>query len=130
MKLIIGGAYQGKLDFALKTFRLAASEVYVCTKYCPSVDFRPVIYALEEFSYAMIALGEGLEPLEYFRSRKSEWENSIIIATDISCSVVPIDALEREWREAHGRLMNYLSSEADTVVRLFLGIPEVIKGEI
>jgi adenosyl cobinamide kinase/adenosyl cobinamide phosphate guanylyltransferase len=33
----------------------------------------------------------------------------------------------REWREAHGRMMNALSREADGVVRLFCGIPQVLK---
>lgn len=130
MKLITGGAYQGKLDFALKTFKLAREDVYVCSQYCPSVDFRPCIYELEEFSLSIVTLNDGPEPLEYFRQHKSEWNNSIIIATDISCGVVPMDALEREWREAHGRLMNYLSGEADTVIRLFLGIPEILKGKV
>lgn len=129
MKLITGGVYQGKLEYALKTYSFTEKDVFTCSN--TDIDYsKPVIYGLERFTYELVRQNGGVEPLDYFRARKGEWENSILIAADISCGVVPIDAVEREWREAHGRLLNYLSAEADTVIRMFMGIAEILKGDI
>lgn len=53
-----------------------------------------------------------------------------IIATEVGCGVVPADAEERAAREAAGRLCCLPAQRADTVVRVFCGIPVVIKGEL
>jgi adenosyl cobinamide kinase/adenosyl cobinamide phosphate guanylyltransferase len=38
-----------------------------------------------------------------------------------------VDPEMRAWREATGRMMNELCRHADRVVRLFCGIPQVLK---
>lgn len=53
-----------------------------------------------------------------------------VIATEVGGGVVPADAEERTAREAAGRLCCLLARRADTVVRVFCGIPVVIKGEL
>ena len=53
-----------------------------------------------------------------------------VIATEIGGGVVPTDREERETRERAGRLSCLLTERADTVVRVFCGIPTVIKGEL
>ena len=47
MIFVIGGAYQGKLDFVREV--LGVSGIYTCTG--PEIDFsRPCIYQIEEFT--------------------------------------------------------------------------------
>ena len=53
-----------------------------------------------------------------------------VIATEIGGGVVPTDREEREARERAGRLSCLLSERAEAVVRVFCGIPTVIKGEL
>lgn len=53
-----------------------------------------------------------------------------VIATEVGGGVVPADAEERAAREAAGRLCCLLARRADAVVRVFCGIPVVIKGEL
>ena len=49
MILIIGGAYQGKLDFAKEAFGITDAEVYTCTS--GEIDFsKRCIYKLEDFT--------------------------------------------------------------------------------
>ena len=49
MVLIIGGAYQGKLDFAKSAFGLSESDVFTCTG--GEIDFsRRCIDRIEEFT--------------------------------------------------------------------------------
>ena len=52
----------------------------------------------------------------------------ILICEDISCGVVPMDAETREWREAVGRMNAALAAQADTVTRIFCGLPLELKG--
>ena len=48
MILIIGGAYQGKLDYAKAAFSLAPEDIFTCTG--TEIDFsKPCVNALEEF---------------------------------------------------------------------------------
>lgn len=56
--------------------------------------------------------------------------NEVVIATEVGSGVVPADPEERAAREAAGRLNCLLAQRADTVVRVFCGIPVVIKGEL
>ena len=53
----------------------------------------------------------------------------IVIATEVGCGVVPTDPVERERREAAGRLSCLLAERAETVVRVCCGLPQLLKGE-
>ena len=46
----------------------------------------------------------------------------MLISTDVSQGIVPVDAVMRAFREMNGRLMLYLAEEAEQVVRVFCGI--------
>ena len=54
----------------------------------------------------------------------------VVIATEVGGGVVPVDAGERDAREAAGRLACLLAQQADTVVRVFGGLPMALKGEV
>lgn len=57
----------------------------------------------------------------------SEYE--VVISTETGCGVVPVDPAEREAREKAGRLNCLLAARAETVIRVFCGIPQVICGK-
>lgn len=52
----------------------------------------------------------------------------VVIATEVGGGVVPVDAGERAGREAAGRLSCLLAQRAERVVRVFCGLPVVLKG--
>ena len=54
----------------------------------------------------------------------------VVIATEVGGGIVPVETAEREARERAGRLNCLLSARADTVIRVFCGIPMVLKGEL
>ena len=54
----------------------------------------------------------------------------VVIATEVGGGVVPADPQERSAREAAGRLNCLLAERADTVVRVFYGLPLVLKGSL
>ena len=101
MVLIIGGAYQGKLDFAKNTFGMTDEDVFVC---CGSeIDFsKRCVYALEEFTLACIQ--EEKDPKAYLQAHREDWENSIFICRDFSAAwclwvrkTVPGGRLPADW---------------------------------
>lgn len=119
MVLIIGGAYQGKLDYAKTAFHIPEEEIYYCTGV--SIDFsRCCINKIEEFTFACIQ--EGIDPVTYFAIHREKWQDSILICQDIFCGVVPMDAKMRQWRQSTGRLCQYLASNAEQVSRIFCGL--------
>ena len=51
----------------------------------------------------------------------------VVIATEVGGGVVPVDAGERAAREAAGRLSGLLAQRADKVIRVFCGLPVILK---
>ena len=124
MDLVIGGAYQGKLDFARDAFALKDEEIFTCTG--TEIDFsRRCIHALEEFTYACVQ--QGIDPVDYLRDRKELWRDSILICQDLFCGVVPVDPLQRQWRHETGLLCRFLAGQAGQVSRIFCGLEQRLK---
>lgn len=120
MILIIGGAYQGKLDFARETFGITDADVHICGE--SEINFsKRCIYKIEEFTYG------HPDPIGYFKAHYEEWQDSILILQDIFCGVVPLGAENRAWRQNTGRLSQYLSKEAAQVSRIFCGLEQKLK---
>ena len=124
MVLIIGGAYQGKLDFAKTAFTLSEDDIFTCCN--AEIDFsKRCINRVEDFTRACIK--GGVDPSEYFKAHHDDWKDSILICEDIFCGVVPMGAEMRAWRQVTGRLCQYLSREAKTVSRIFCGLEQKLK---
>ena len=126
MDLIIGGAYQGKLTFAKNKYGLKDEDIFTCVE-DGHMDFTACcVRHLEDFALWCVKNGE--DPVAYFKDHKTEWQNSVLICRDIFCGVVPMEAETLAGREASGRTMAAIAQNADTVTRLFCGIPKRIKG--
>lgn len=124
MIFIVGGAYQGKLDFAREALQIPEEEIFHCSG--SEIDFsKRCINAIEVFSLACVRKGE--DPRDYFTAHREQWQDSILICQDISCGVVPMEREMRQWRDANGRLCQYLSSEAKQVSRIFCGLEQRLK---
>ena len=124
MDLIIGGAYQGKTEYARKHFDIKDEEIFTCAE-DGRIDLSSrCIRSLQ--SYVLACVRAGIEPYEAFQKDDS-WKNAVILCEDIFCGVVPVDPVLRAWREATGRLLNALTPQAQTVTRMFCGIPQKLK---
>ncbi len=118
MDLIIGGAYQGKLAYAMEHFRLTQEDLaHYDGGFDPS---RRCICYLEEAVYAAVAAGEPFV-LPDLRP------DAVVLCTDVSCGVVPMDKTQRLWREEVGRAVCALARQADSVTRIFCGLPLRLK---
>jgi len=126
MRLIFGGAFQGKLEYVLENYNLKEEEVFTCTRDSIDIDYsKKVIDNLEEFVYACNE--QNVEAREIIKNNLDKLKDKIIICDDISQGVVSMIRIERDWREMVGRTMLMLGKESDEVVRIFCGIPDKIK---
>ena len=146
MILVFGGAYQGKLEYVKENFNI--ETVCDCSDGREPDFSADVIYGIEGFVMKCAqqnATGEGdyQEAKAWFAAHKDEWDTpcgnsndetepdkheKILIITDTSQGVVPIDKTVRAFREMNGRLMLYLAGEARQVIRVFCGIGKELKG--
>lgn len=125
MNFIIGGAYQGKLSCAKKTFAVQDDEIYTCTEENGIVFGARCIDKIEEFT--LWCIRNHADAVELFKQNRAKWADSVLICQDIFCGVVPLGADMRAWRDMTGRLCAYLSEEAESVTRMFCGLPQRLK---
>ena len=115
MVLIVGGMAQGKLAFARRELGVDAwSDGVIGKENC--------IYNLHR------ALRNQPEADDLLERWLTENPNGIVICDEVGCGVVPMDREDRSWRERVGRTCCALAERADKVVRLYCGIPSMIKG--
>lgn len=109
MIFITGPLYSGKRDYACEALGCTAEELAA-----------RAVWDVQE-----LAARSG--DLEALAEELSRYE--AVIATEVGGGVVPIDPAERSAREAAGRLSCLLARRAQRVVRVFCGLPVVLKGE-
>ena len=125
MHFIIGGAYQGKLDCAKKKYSVTDEEIFTCTEESGIEFGARCIDKIEEFT--LWCVRNGKDATEIFKENRDKWTDSVLICMDIFCGVVPMGADMRAWRDMTGRLCAYLSSEAQSVTRMFCGLEQRLK---
>lgn len=124
MELILGGAYQGKRDFARTAY--GVEHFFTCNESSLDIDYSaPAIDRLEEFCLACVRAGK--DPVKLFEMHREAWQSSVLICRDIFCGVVPLGAETREWRQVTGQFCRYLSKNAQHVTRVFCGLPQTLK---
>ena len=122
MELIFGGAYQGRLEYAKSKYNLRDEDIFFCSEDKAEIDLsKPAIYCMEKFLLACIR--EGRNPADEFKNISDR----IVICTDISQGIVPVDKALRLWREETGRAMVKLAKDAQSVTRIFAGLPLTLK---
>lgn len=124
MEMIIGGAYQGKTDYAKAKYPnlnwidgASGSEEELMTAQ-GVLDFQK--YIREELKRC----DDVSDLAEKIISRNPEL---VIVSQEVGYGVVPVDAFDRKYREAVGRVCTKLSAYSSKVTRVVCGIGTVIK---
>ena len=126
MNLIIGGAFQGKLDYAREKYHFTDEDIYLCDENTPEIDFsRTCINHVEEFVLACVR--QEQDPVAYFKKHWEDLRDKTLICMDISSGVVPLGKEMRLWRNENGKVCQYLTREAGSVVRIFCGLEQKLK---
>lgn len=120
MLFVIGGAYQGKLDYVRERFGLDETDIFCCGEDKDLDLSKRCIYHYEK--YVTYAMRNGKTPVTEFPDDK------IVIMDDLNCGVVPADPEIRAYRETVGRAGCAVTRNADEVVRVFCGLPKTLKS--
>ena len=118
MILIIGGYASGKYEYIVNELGYNDSQM---------------ANAILDDSSVLINLNELIKSSD--TELDDEFYNKLLTKEVISCcevgsGVVPLDRNERDYRESVGRICIELAKSANKVIRMYCGIPIVIKGDI
>ncbi|MGN0666848.1 MAG: bifunctional adenosylcobinamide kinase/adenosylcobinamide-phosphate guanylyltransferase [Huintestinicola sp.] len=128
MKLIIGGAYQGKREYAKNKYHLTDDVIADGKKV--SWDISGDIRCIDNYHSLIKRLTEaGEDTAEFTRRIIAEHPDIIIISTEIGSGIVPMERSDRRWRENTGRSCCLIAAASDTVVRITCGMETIIKGK-
>lgn len=127
--LVIGGKYQGKLEYVLKTLNLSIESV----NHGASCGFenafeKPVLNNLHILVRRLLEAEK--DPTMFILTSLQKGNSVTIICDEIGCGIVPIDKNDRYLREITGRILCEIAKTAQKVVRVQCGIPVLIKGLI
>lgn len=122
--IIIGGAFQGKAQYATKIYPgLELTDGFNCP--LDEIENCVAINKFNSFTRRWLLEGETKEALLTILENNRSLQ--LLISDEIGYGLVPIDDFEREYREFHGRVMTELAERADGVERVVCGIPQRIK---
>ena len=123
MHLVIGGAYQGKLTWAVKEYALSEDELCDLANAEPDA-LKRCYYHLESFTRRAAIQNMSAESVVLTLCQR---EDAVIVSREIGSGIVPMDSSERAMRELHGTVLKRLAMRAETVTRVFCGLAEVLK---
>lgn len=125
MHVFIGGAHNGKTDYVRRW--IGDKPACFCTMETTAAakpgELR-VISGLHEW----LACPDRTEAQASEAVGAISGPDTIFILTEIGRGIVPLNAHDRELRDRCGRLYQQLFTAAETVTRIWYGIPQTIKG--
>lgn len=126
MNLIFGGAYNGKLKFVKDKYNIGDEDIYFCKDH--NLEYhKKVICGLHIFTKECIL--KNLDSLEILKNNINVLNGKIIICDEITSGIVPIEKIDRSWREETGRALQFLANNSCCVYRIFFGLEEELKKE-
>lgn len=121
MIFVIGSASQGKTEFVSKTFGIQESDILDAEKTdARTLKQAKAIKHLERLIYHFMK--EDKDALSFIKELIEVNPNLIIISNEIGSGLVPIDAFDRAYREAVGRICCQVAKCASQVYRIHCGI--------
>lgn len=88
---------------------------------CATMWLMNHLMAQSDFAIAQRSLLEGLGTCG---------ADCVVVTNELGLGIVPADALSRKFRQAQGELNQQLAAQADTVVNVIAGLPQVLKGAL
>lgn len=153
MELYIGGFAQGKLEYVQNKKAEEAISIAMVID-CAQSDYQKTLQSIDNkiknenadvnnianvndiviinhlHMWVKDLLREGMEESEVqstILSWVSTHPNTILICDELGNGIVPLEKIERIWREQTGRLMIELAKQAERVERILCGLGQRLK---
>lgn len=126
MKLVIGGAFQGKKEYVKQHLNIKEEDMADGKDAsCEALFHCKCIYHFHEWiKKGMRENGDFANLAEELLKRNPEL---IIITNELGYGVVPVDAFDRAYRETTGRICTEIAARCEQVIRISCGLGMVIK---
>ncbi|MBS6578677.1 MAG: bifunctional adenosylcobinamide kinase/adenosylcobinamide-phosphate guanylyltransferase [Clostridiales bacterium] len=153
MELYIGGFAQGKLEYVQNKKAEEATSIVMVID-CAQSDYQKTLQSIDNkiknenadvnnianvndiviinhlHLWVKDLLREGMEEASV-QSTILSWvathPNTILICDELGNGIVPLEKMERIWREQTGRLMIELAKQAERVERILCGLGQRLK---
>lgn len=128
MIMVIGGSFQGKMNYAAQAFGLG-EDLFADGKTSAEDDIFHAggLYDFQDYVRRFLC-GKSERELDDFAEKLSRRNPDLILVSDeVGYGIVPLDPEERRYREAVGRVCTDLCRRADRVDRVVCGIGTRIK---
>ncbi|MGM7636744.1 bifunctional adenosylcobinamide kinase/adenosylcobinamide-phosphate guanylyltransferase [Bacillus sp. Hm123] len=143
MHLITGGAFNGKKQWVKEEYRLETTRHQWVSFYeKEQPNWTENIVVLEGIESYMKQLVEQTADAKLARKQWKQqlqagldWEKAqsdrklLLIGSDITKGIVPIEALDRMWRDAAGWCFQEAAKQAEQVIAIWYGIPQILKKQ-
>lgn len=153
MELYIGGFAQGKLEYVQNKKAEEATSIVMVID-CAQSDYQKTLQSIDNkiknenadvnnianvndiviinhlHLWVKDLLREGMEEAAVqstILSWVSTHPNTILICDELGNGIVPLEKMERIWREQTGRLMIELAKQAERVERILCGLGQRLK---
>lgn len=143
MRLITGGCFQGKSDFAREQYqKQEGKEISLEEWFVLAADGRtdswektfraPAVEAMQEYirriSEKELEFVQKKEQIQrWIKELQIKNPDVILIVDEIGCGIVPLKREEREYRDLVGYAGQLAAQNADSVYRVMMGMGEQIK---
>lgn len=124
--LVIGGYAQGKLAYVKQQFDLSEYEQYDRVLPVSGTGGKNILIDHLHL-WVKKQLEEQNDPETALRTFLEKQTNWILISDEVGNGIVPMDTLEREYRERAGRMLITVAQQADEVIRVVCGIGQKLK---
>lgn len=125
MEMIIGGAYQGKTNYAKEQY---PNLNWVSGELASESELMKAQGVLDFQEYIRRELKEGRDVSDLAERIIAGDPKLVIVSQEVGYGVVPVDAFDRKYREAVGRVCTKLAAYSSRVTRVVCGIGTVIKN--
>lgn len=124
MKMIIGGAFQGKSHLAEAKYP-EIQWVKGTEAGLEEIMKAEGVIGFHEFIRTEMKKGNDVSRLAEMLIERNP--NVVLVSDEVGYGVVPLDAFDREYREKVGRICTKLAAYSSSVIRVVCGIGTVIK---
>jgi len=124
--MIIGGAFQGKTCLCKGTVSGNCLEKWSGYRERMKLMTAEGVLDFQEFIRKELKAGNDLS--NFAEELAVNNPDIILVSLEVGYGVVPMDAFDRKYREAVGRICTSLAAKSQKVIRVVCGIGMVIKN--
>ncbi|SFR72631.1 bifunctional adenosylcobinamide kinase/adenosylcobinamide-phosphate guanylyltransferase [Anaeromicropila populeti] len=128
MWLITGGAYQGKLEYAMQCTGIKKEDIAdgaICD--IEEIMKKPMVNCFHLWIARM--LKDEQDVMTLVEKIMKNNPHIVFVVDELGCGIVPINSFDRMYRETTGRICCRIASRAKCVHRVICGVGVVIKND-